>query len=41
MFFILQTQRETMAGDYSAGKIKGNDALSFLDPQTERKAIIN
>ena len=30
-----------MAGNYSVGKIKGNDALSLSDPQTERKAIIN
>lgn len=30
-----------MAGNYSAGNIKGNDALSLPDPQTERKAIIN
>lgn len=41
MFFTLQTQGQSMAGNYSVGKIKGNDALSLPDLQTERKAVIN
>lgn len=29
-----------MAGNDSAGKIKGNDALSLPDPQTKRKPLL-
>lgn len=40
LFSALWTQGQSMAGNYSAGKSKGNDAVSLPHPQTERKTII-
>lgn len=40
LFSALRTQGQSMAGNCSVGKSKGNDAMSLPHPQTERKTII-